>query len=235
MSASNAIKKELMTYAENQLIFASQLYQQKFSDILTESAYYKAIERLCKEKMLARIAKGVYCRPKQGRYGMLMPTEQDIIRFFTEKEQGTVVGYALYNRMNLTTQIGKNVEIYSSVPDQQIKRIGSVVLKQRQMKFSQDVVRTLHMLEVLKNYTEIQDLNLHQFLSQYEAFAEEYSERAFDYVYHHVRYPKSTISFLREGLNYYGVENHLNRYLSSLSAYQHPKMEALYETARVSS
>ena len=42
-----------------------------------------------------------------------------------------------------------------------------------------------------------------------------------------------TISFLREILNYHKVENNLDEYLSSLSEYKHPKMEELYEAARI--
>ena len=39
---------------------------------------------------------------------------------------------------------------------------------------------------------------------------------------------------MREVLNYYGVENNLNMYLSSLSEYKFPKMEEIYEIARIS-
>jgi hypothetical protein len=234
MQARTSIEAELEDYAENQLIFASQLYQQKLADKLTEAAYYKAIERLCKESILVRVAKGIYCKPKQGRYGLVMPSEQEIIHEFTKKGQGTVVGYTLYNSLNLTTQIAKTVEVYSLLPDQQTKRIGSVVLKQKELRYSKDVTHMIHMLEVLKNYDEIQDLNHSQFLKQYEMFAERYADSTFDYVYQHIRYPKSTVAFLREGLNYYGVPNHLSHYLSSLSTYHHPKMEELYETARIS-
>ena len=46
-----------------------------------------------------------------------------------------------------------------------------------------------------------------------------------------MRYQKKTISFLRNILNHYGVENNLNKYLSALSEYKHPTMEEIYETA----
>ena len=44
-----------------------------------------------------------------------------------------------------------------------------------------------------------------------------------------------TISFLREILRYYEVTNNLDRHLSALSTYKHPRMEEIYEIARVSS
>ena len=47
-------------------------------------------------------------------------------------------------------------------------------------------------------------------------------------------YKKSTISFLREILRYYEVANNLEKHLSALSTYKHPRMEELYEIAGVS-
>ena len=89
----------------------------------------------------------------------------------------------------------------------------------------------IHMLEVLQNFNEIQDLNYHQFISCCEKFAQEYDGKIFEQVIQKIRYQKRTISFLRDILNHYGVENSLNKYLSALSQYKHPTMEEIYEIA----
>jgi hypothetical protein len=60
------------------------------------------------------------------------------------------------------------------------------------------------------------------------------SDETFRKVISTINYKKSTIAFLQEILNFYGKENNLNMYLSNLSEYKYPKMEELYETARVS-
>lgn len=61
-----------------------------------------------------------------------------------------------------------------------------------------------------------------------------YRSNALEQVLGQIRYSKRTLSFLRNILNYYGVPNELDKYLSSLSGYKHPTMEVLYETASVS-
>lgn len=83
------------------------------------------------------------------------------------------------------------------------------------------------MLEVLQNFGEIQDLNYHQFITFCEKFAQEYDGKVFEQVLQKMRYQKKTISFLRNILNHYGVENNLNKYLSTLSEYKHPTTQAL--------
>ena len=100
--------------------------------------------------------------------------------------------------------------------------------------YTPEVKRTLHVLEVLQNFSEIQDLNYRQFLSFCEQFAHEYDANALERVIQKMRYQKRTLSFLRSVLNYYGVQNDLSKYLSTLSAYKHPSMEEIYEAAYAS-
>ena len=46
---------------------------------------------------LVKIAKGTYHLPKVSKYGIVPPSEKEIISAFTENGTGTVVGYSLYN------------------------------------------------------------------------------------------------------------------------------------------
>ena len=117
--------------------------------------------------------------------------------------------------------------------EEQKKQVGSVSLQNYQMNFEEDVVRTIQMLEVLQNYYKIQDLNQVQFLRMCEQYALNYNNEACEYVFAKIKYLKRTIAFLQKILEYHNVPNNLNRYLSELSEYRIPSMEALYETARV--
>ena len=90
----------------------------------------------------------------------------------------------------------------------------------------------VHGLEVLQNFYTIQDINYSSFIEYSKKLALSFNNEAFDEVLWNKQYKKATISFFREILNYYGVENNLDIYLSSLSEYKHPKMEELYETSR---
>ena len=233
MSKQVLIEKEILHYPVNELIYVSKLYQTKFAAAMSEHAYYKAVERLSTSNFVIKMAKGIYCRPKITKYGAVLPSEREIIKLFTEKNKGTVVGYSLYNSLNLTTQIAKKHEVYSSSVEQQTKTIGNVFIKQYALEYSERVTNTIHMMEVLQHYNEIQNLNTQHFINLCKKFKNQYSEEVFEYVIKHIRYSKRTISFLKNILDYYHISNSLGRYLSVFSEYNHPRMETIYEPAQI--
>lgn len=234
MTNAQIITRTMEQFPENELIFASKLYTEQLSEAVSEETYYQTLSRMCKAGFLCRIAKGTYYRPKTSKYGIVPPSQKEIVAAFTEPDKGTVVGYSLYNSLKLTTQVAKTVEVLSSQMEQQTKTISNVFLQFCDLVYTPEVKRTLHVLEVLQNFGEIQDLNYRQFLSFCEQFAQEYDASALEQVIQKMRYQKKTISFLRNILNHYGVENNLNKYLSALSEYKHPTMEEIYEAAYAS-
>lgn len=234
MTSSQIISQTIAQIPENELIFAGKLYAQKLGREVTESAYYKTLERLCKAGELCKIAKGTYYRPKASKYGIVPPSQREIVAAFTEQEKGTVVGYSLYNNLKLTTQVSKTVEVFSSALEQQTKNISNVLLQFCNLIYTPEVSGMIHMLEVLQNFSEIQDLNYPQFIKFCEEFSETYSDEVFAQVCQQMRYQKKTISFLQNILAHYHVPNNLGKYLSSLSEYKHPTMEEIYEAAHLS-
>lgn len=234
MTSTRMVSQTIEQIPENELIFASKLYIQKLSSEVTESAYYKTLERLCKAGELCKISKGTYYRPRASKYGIVPPSEKEIVSAFTEPDKGTVVGYSLYNRLKLTTQVSKTVEVFSSVLEQQTKNISNVLLQFCNLIYTPEVKDMIHMMEILQNFSEIQDLNYTQFIRFCEQFSSNYSDEVFAYVCREIKYQKKTISFLRNILAHYNVPNKLSRYLSSLSEYKHPTMEEIYEAAHFS-
>ncbi len=231
MISAQMIAQTIEEVPENQLIFASKLYEQRLKDTVSEAAFYQTLIRLCKAGKLCRIAKGTYYRPKVSKYGIVPPSQKEIVDAFTQSNAGTVVGYALYNNLNLTTQIPKTVEVLSSKLEQKTKSISNVQLQACDLEFTTEVKNMVHILEVLQNFNAIQDLDYKQFLQFCETFVQNYNEIVFQQVYQQIRYQKRTISFLRTILNYYHVSNGLHRFLSTLSDYKHPTMEDIYEIA----
>lgn len=230
----NTIKSAIGSIPENKLIFASKLYEEQFSNQTAEGTYYQTLSRMCEAGTLCRVGKGVYYRPRKGKYGVLPLPQSEIISAFTGEGSGAVVGYAMYYEHKLTTQIPKSIEVLSSKVGQPTRSIGNVTLLFCGLSFTPEVISALYMLEVLQNYEKIQELDSWQFLRFCESFASQYSEEALQQVILARKYKKRTLSFLKNVLEYYGVPNHLAKYLSSMSEYNHPTMEAIYEAARVS-
>ena len=231
MNANTQIKDFFNQYSTNELIFANKVYSEHFSTVITEGAYYKNLSRMCKSGYLYRLSKGVYCLPNKTQFGIVLPSDNQISQTFTKQNQGVIVGYALYNTLGLTTQISKYTEVYSALLTENIKQIRNVLLKRYILEYSQNSCFVIQMLEILYHYKEIEDINNSQFIQFCQRFVEQYNDDTADYILNRISYPKWTIAFLQEVLNYYHVENNLSKYLSSLSKYKIPKMEDIYATA----
>lgn len=234
MKSSMIIRNALTHYSENELIFASKLYREHLSEHMTEAAYYKMLERMSNCGEIGKAAKGIYYVPNISKYGVVPPSDRQIVDAFTKNETGMVVGYSMYNSLNLTTQVSKTVNVLSSALDGFSKTIRNVSVKQVQLEYSNEVKSMISGLEVLQNFYEIQDIDYVAFIDFSKKIAAEYQNEIFEIVISKTSYKKSTIAFLREILRYYEVANNLEEHLSSLSIYKHPRMEELYEIARVS-
>lgn len=233
MNNTEFIKSELNKYGQNEIIFASKLYKEVlFNKQVSELSFYKTLERMYKKKEIEKLSKGIYYFPKNSKYGIIPISDEEIASVFTNNNSGMIVGYKLYNKLKLTTQISKNYNIYSSNVTNTQKKIRNIEIKNIQINFSKEYIRIIEMLEVLQNYYEIQDLNYFEFYNYAKKFSFTYNEKATKIILEKIPYKKSTISFLYNILNYFKIENSLNSYLSTLSKYNHMSMEDVYELAR---
>lgn len=233
MERNKTLKNTINEMPKNQIFEASKLYFEQFNFSMSEAAFYKALERMVKEYVLIKISKGIYARPEQSKYGIVPPSEEEIISNFIENNKGIVIGYQLYNLLNISTQISKNIKIYCNMIKQQTKTIGNVFIERKEVDFSDEVCKVIEMLEILSNFNSIQDLNYNSFILLCEKFYKQYDEETTKYVLAKMRYSKSTIAFLRNILNHYGVDNALGENLSAFSTYNYPSMEEIYELARI--
>ena len=230
---NNLLRQTLEEIPNMEIIKASELYINKINGLMGEAAYYKALERLVKEHYLEKIAKGIYTKPEKSSYGLLLPTEENIVVEYTERGRGLVVGYRMYNELNISTQIAKSTKIYSKAINQATKTIGNVKIEKHLNDYNNETCAAISMFEILKNYYTIQEFNYNGFLELIKKFVENYKESVVNYVIDNYKYPKSSIAFLRNILNHFGVENKLDIHLSELSKYQYPTMEEIYELARI--
>ena len=139
--------------------------------------------------------------------------------------------YKLYNDKGLTTQISKQTEVFSNHVPGQRKTIQNVVVKNISCDLNEERVAVIETLEILQNYSKIEDVNKKALITYMEKFAQSYSDKAAVYVLEHMKYKKATIAFLESFLEYLNVNNSLKQFLSSMSVYAIPTMEEIYETA----
>lgn len=228
MNSREKVEELLSNIIENTVIEASCMYA-SLADDMTEAAFYKMLERFCKNGLLVHLTNGLYYKPKKSRFGNVPIREQDIVSHYTENLGGLVVGYKLYNSKGLTTQIGKQTEVFSNRLQGQRKTIQNVVVRNISCDLNEDRVAMIETFEILQNYSKIEDINNKVLIAYMEKFAQAYSDNEAMYVIEHMKYKKATISFLETFLNHFHITNSLRQYLSSMSVYTHPTMEEIYE------
>ena len=134
---------------------------------MPEATFYKTMSRLAQDGEIERITKGIYCKPKKGKCGTTISSEKDILAYFLGKEQnkGVVIGWRLFNKYGLLTQVSKDIEIYSNVTNQEKRIIRNVTIKKANLKFDTTTIKMIESLEILREYQKIEDLNTNSLIA----------------------------------------------------------------------
>ena len=226
------VENKIGEYPVRELIVANRFLKENLTYI-PENAYYKSLERMVKKGELQKVAKGVYCKPKITRFGIILSGEEDILNYYVGKEniKGIVVGYRLYNKYGITTQISKTIEIYSSMLDEERKNIRNINIKKLKLSINSEITKAIEQLEILQHYNEIEDANENKFISFINNIVDSYSNEVFINVLSNMKYKKRTIAFLENILNHKNIRNTLSQFLNRTSKYRIPVMEAFYESS----
>ncbi|MHB1454208.1 MAG: DUF6088 family protein [Saccharofermentanales bacterium] len=232
MNYNSEVLKQINLFGPNEVIASRKLYIEKLRSV-PELTFFKVLERMVKDNKLIRISKGIYCRPKETRFGILRSCENEIVAYYTggNNRVGMVVGYKLYNKYGISTQISKRTELYSNQISENKKVIQNIVITRANIMFSAPVVKAIEAFEILQKYNEIEDLNHENLRAYLKQYAHHYNDSAANQVLTHMHYKKRTIAFLEKILENYEVENTLHYYLSKTSIYKIPAMERIYEPA----
>ncbi|MFA6308229.1 MAG: DUF6088 family protein [Clostridia bacterium] len=230
MNYRNEVENYINCFAQNKLIVAGKLFQEKLN-FIPEATYYKILERLMKENRLIRVSKGIYTRPKTTRFGETGLNESSIITHYAKmnKKSGMMIGYGLYNKLGLTTQISKKTELYSNLITEEKKVFNNIQIKRINMSLNKSKTDIIEAFETLQHYYEIEDINFSAFREYIKKVANLYNDSTANEVLGKIKYKKRTIAFLQMILNYFGVQNTLSSYLTNTSTYKIPKMEEINE------
>jgi len=124
-------------------------------------AVVKAMSRLEKSGRIKRLSKGRYLKPEKSIFGVLPPSESEIIKSFTienNKRIGYLTGNIIYNSLGLTSQISNTIEIATN-KQRSIKQIGSTKIKFRKIKSNISIteknIAFLQILDVINNIKKI--------------------------------------------------------------------------------
>lgn len=231
MRYTDKIINSVKGYPELKIIDTQKLYSEKFTNI-PEPTFYKVVSRMTEKGELQRLTKGIYCKSKQGRFGVVLSNEKNILEYYLGEKgnQGVVIGYQLFNKYGLTTQISKVVEAYSRNITPNNKTIKNVKARKVNLKLDSTTIKMIELLEILQEYMNIEDLNKKNFIKYLEETAKYYDEQVINKVLNSMNYKKSTIASLKNVLDYYGVNNNISKYLNGTSKYKALTLEELYDS-----
>lgn len=130
----------------------------------------KALSRMVKEGKLKRASIGKYYKPKQSPFGELKPAEGELLRtylFNNGKRIAYITGPALYNRLGLTTQVPKTIQVASR--DKRITvKVGNLRVKpvKSYVDVSNENYNLLGLLDAIKDFKNIPDRDTENTLLQ---------------------------------------------------------------------
>ncbi len=233
MSYSGTVMEKVSKYPELSIIDVQKIYRENFYN-QPEQTFYQVVSRMARKGEIQRLSKGIYCKPKKGRFGAVISSEKDILEYYLgqDKNNGAVVGYQMYNRHGLTTQVSKTIELYSNVISQERKQLKNVSIRKAILRFDVSTVKMIELLEVLQNYSNIEDLNRECMKIFIGAHIKYYDKRILQELLERIGYKKSTLASLKNMLDFFKVDNDIVQYLRGTSTYKALRMEELSDTAQ---
>ncbi|WP_252090356.1 DUF6088 family protein [Pseudomonas sp. MWU13-3659] len=165
MNVATQVRDSIKEFKPGQIFDCSEItvYQ------INPTATLKALSRMVVADKLKKISKGLYYVPKKGILGELRPSDNDVLKTLLYKagrRTGYVTGAALYNRMGLSTQQPKTIEV-ATARARQVKDFNS--FRVRLVEALAPVVETdipcLEILDVFKGIKSIPDTSSREALT----------------------------------------------------------------------
>jgi hypothetical protein len=201
----------------------------------TDAAYFRALSRMVKAGKLVRLGKGKYYKPKESRFGLLRPSEMEIVKSFTlrgGKTVGYLTGNTLYNQWGLTTQVPSKLTIArrSRLPEKELSGY-KVKFAVRSFPFKEADIPMLQLLDALTDIRQIPDTSPATVVPLLVAKMKELQPSQLDKLTRlALEYPPSTRALLGALLNTHFPEQKtelLQASLNPLTRYQLEGIEAL--------
>ena len=209
---------------EGAVIVANDMYEKGFTK-MSHDAFFRAVERLCDDGIIVRAGKGMYIKAEDKDKNQ----EELLLNYFfgENNDDGLFIGYRLYNKYMVSSYKSDRIELYSNVIKARTCEVGNIYVKRPSVEIDFENAKVIEALEIMQNYYDIEQLNKLKFARFAKQFARNYNDTAAVYVLYHMKYKKSTISFMKKVLDMYKVENSLQQYLSYASDYKVPAVQRI--------
>ena len=182
-----------------------------FSDIVIEgisrSAINQQFKKLCDEKKIVKYDNGIYYIPKKSKLNSSVGVNADIVaRYKYIARQGKVDGFysgnTFANQIGISTQVPNKVEIVTNNIGAKVREvtIGKriFIVRKSNVKITEDNVRVLQMLELLKNLDAYLDDDYSVARKQFKKYIQTHGITRADVDLYIREYPVSVFKFYYE-------------------------------------
>ena len=133
-------------------------------DVNKKEAIIKALNRMVNSGKISKLAKGKYFKPEKTPFGILQPSQEQIVKDLLDEDGKTVgylTGYSIYNKLGLTRQISNVIQIGKNQtrPKFQRERYTVSFVKQKNTIIKKNVP-LLQILDSIKYIKKIPDTNI---------------------------------------------------------------------------
>ncbi|UUM12896.1 DUF6088 family protein [Proteiniclasticum sp. QWL-01] len=229
MSTKNILGSNIGKYKDLEVFNSRRVFDEVHKCGVTPAAFHKNLSRMAEAGVVYKVSKGLYCKPKQTRFGSLNSDENQIIEYFLGKKQtkGVLLGYRLYNQLGLTTQLAKSILIYSNKTDYTQSKVQHILIRKSNLTFSEPVKSLIQLLDVLEHLKEIQDIQTNQLQEYIKSTIVKYEDKYLEKILKDISFKKSTLAALKAILDNEKVNHNLDQYLSKNSKYNLKILEDL--------
>lgn len=132
------------------------------------------VSRLVKRGILERLAKGRYGKPRQTRFGTVLPPDDEILESILRPQRGRWVGYvsgiAAYNRLGLTTQVSNEVLIVGANSSRRAN-VGKLRIRfaRSSVPVTEETRDLLPLLDALRDAKNIPDASVDEVVTKIRA------------------------------------------------------------------
>jgi hypothetical protein len=139
----------------------------RYEDLDIEASEYgaatKSIGRFVDKGTLQRASKGVFYKPRQTVFGLVKPSDYELLKpylFKNNKRVAYITGIQLYNQMGLTTQMPFTIEI-SGKSRLKITKVGNLKVKSIKnfIEVTDNNYQLLGILDTFKGFDTIPDID----------------------------------------------------------------------------
>lgn len=139
-------------------------YEAFDANVKKKEAIVKALNRMVESGKISKLAKGKYFKPEKTPFGVLQPSQEQIVKDLLEEDGKTVgylTGYSVFNKLGLTAQVSNVIQIGKNETRPKFKRERYTIsfIKQKNT-ITKKNIPLLQILDSIRYIKKVPDTNI---------------------------------------------------------------------------